>query len=337
MADLGSARSVSWADYDDDGDFDLYISKYNEANSLYRHDATTFSDVAPALGLADAGRGESACWADFDLDGDIDLFLANYLGESRLWRNENHGASFTEIGALVGLNCNGPAVGTAWADLDNDGDPDLCLGGYDGTTRLYRNDFATGNHWLKVHVHGTTANAAGIGARVRCVTGPQVQVRDVGGGNGYLSQNELTLIFGLGSRTLVDTLLVRWPGGGLDRFVNLAVDQTHTLVQGSGQTDVNDTSPVPSTLRLVGNWPNPFNPGTRIAFELPAEGEIELGIYDPRGRRVTVLIDEAWPAGRYEVEWNGRDGSGRNVSAGVYFTRLRGAGRTVTRPLVVVR
>lgn len=341
VAPVALARSVSWADYDDDGDFDLYVANGNSANCLYRRAETSFSDVAPALGLNDSGSGASACWADFDLDGDLDLFLANLAGQCRLWRNENHGASFTEIGAVVGLNYVGLSLGAAWADIDDDGDPDLCIGGfsfagYEETTRIYRNDFATGNHWVKVRVRGVTANASGIGARVRCVSGSLVQVRDVGGGDGYLSQNDLTLIFGLGSRTSVDTLLVRWPSGATDRFCGLGVDQTHVLLQGTGQTDV-DASAVPSILRLLGNWPNPFNPGTQIAFELSNGGSIELALFDTRGRRIRVLIDEALPAGRHAVGWDGRDDSARFVSAGVYFACLRSGGQTVTRPLVLMK
>ena len=343
VAPAASARSVSWADYDNDGDFDLYIANGNSANCLYRRLETAFSEVAPILGLNDSDSGASACWADFDLDGDLDLFLANFVGQCRLWRNENNGASFTEIGALVGLNYIGLSFGAAWADMDDDGDPDLCIGGYsfagyEETTRIYRNDFATGNHWIKIKVQGTDANLCGIGARVRCVAGALVQVRDVGGGDGYLSQNDLTLIFGLGSqKTSVDTLTVRWPGGGSDRFLDLAVDRTHTLLQGSGQTGAPAAAAAPAALRLLGNWPNPFNPRTRIAFELPVAGDVELALFDARGRSVRVLIEERLPAGRHQVDWNGCDGRGRDVPAGVYYASLRSAGDRDARSLVLVR
>lgn len=337
LADAGSARSVSWADYDDDGDFDLFVSKYAEANALYRHDAATFVDVAPGLGLADVGRGESACWADIDLDGDLDLFLANYLGTSRLYRNEDHGAAFAEIGAFVGLDYDGPSVGAAWGDLDDDGDPDLCLGGYDGLTRIYRNDYAPpANHWVKLRLVGTTAPACAIGARVRVTAGPLVQTRDVGGGNGYLSQNDLTLIVGLGSRTVVDSLVVRWTGGGMDRFLGLGVDQTHVLVQGTGVTGVGG-DPVPGAPRIVQNHPNPFNPGTRIVFELPASNEVRLALYDPRGRLVRELSRATWPAGRHAVDWDGRDAAGRDVPAGVYLVRMEAGGATTVMTVSLVR
>lgn len=337
VAPVAMARSVSWADYDNDGNFDLYIANGNSANCLYRFAETSFSDVAPSLGLNDSGSGASACWADFDLDGDLDLFLANFGSQCRLWRNENHGESFTEIGALVGLDYVGLSFGAAWADMDDDGDPDLCLGGfsfagYEETTRIYRNDFTTGNHWVKILLQGVTDNRCGIGTRVRCVAGPLVQVRDVGGGDGYLSQNDRTLIFGLESLTSVDTLRVRWPSGAVERYCGLAVDQTHVLVQGTGQTATDETSVVPSTLRLLGNRPNPFNPCTRIDFEIPVAADVELSLFDTRGRRVVVLVNGMLPAGRHAVDWYGRD-----VAAGVYIARLRSIGTSDTRSLVLVR
>jgi len=338
VSDAGSARSVTWADYDDDGDFDLYVSKYSAANSFYRRDAASFSDVAAALGLDDAGRGESACWADIDLDGDLDLFLANYLGASRLYRSENHGASFTEVGAFVGLDYDGPSVGAAWADYDDDGDPDLCLGGWDGLTRIYRNDYAPAvNHYLKVRLVGDDAPACAIGARVRCVAGGLVQVREVDGGNGYLSQNDRTLIFGLGSEADVDTLEVRWLGGGLDRFLDLDADQTQILLEGTGVTATEDPPALPAAACLLGNRPNPFNPGTTIAFALPEPSAVELAIYDARGRLVIRLVAGERPAGRHEIVWNGQDGRGRDMPSGAYLCRLTTAKRVDTRPLALVR
>ncbi len=330
LADGGSARSVSWVDYDNDEDFDLYISKYNEANSLYRNDGTTFTLVA--AGVNDAGRGESACWADFDLDGDQDLFLANYIGTDRLFLN--NGVSFTDIGDLVGLNFEGYSLGAAWADMDDDGDPDLCVGSYGGTNRIYRNDLNNGNNWLKIQLVGESANISGVGARVRVVAGSLVQVQDVGGRNGYLSQNDLTLIFGLGSESMVDSVFVRWPGGGRDVFLDITPGQTLVLTQWTGVVAVGETPPA---FRLLGNWPNPFNPSTHIAFELPAQGEVELIVFDVRGRKVAVLADGTWPAGRHIVIWDGKDANGRSLPSGVYFCRLRSGEWTASRSLVLLR
>jgi hypothetical protein len=334
--DPGSARSVSWCDYDNDLDFDLYISKYLEANSLYRNGGVTdhFVDVGIAAGVADVGRGESACWADFDLDGDQDLFLANYTDIDRLYRND--AGVFTDIGLVAGLNDNGPSLGAAWGDMDGDGDPDLCVTGYNGSNRVYRNDFSNDHNWLQVVLEGVTANAAAIGARVWVSAGPLAQVQDVGGRNGYLSQNDLALIFGLGSQTEVDTLAVRWPGGGWDYFWHVGVNQRLHITQGSGASAVEELPPRASA-RLLGNWPNPFNPRTSIGFELPTAGEIELAVFDARGRRVALLAVGEWAAGKHTIVWEGTAVEGSCLPSGVYFARLRHGSRTDVMSLVFVK
>ncbi len=68
--------------------------------------------------------------------------------------------------------------------------------------------------------------------------------------------------------------------------------------------------------------PNPFNPTTTIRFDLPMDSQVHLIIYDISGREVMRLVDEVRPAGYYELRWNGRDATGRQVPSGIYFTRL---------------
>ena len=87
---------------------------------------------------------------------------------------------------------------------------------------------------------------------------------------------------------------------------------------------------------MAQNIPNPFNSGTAIRFWLPAEGEVDLAVYNLLGHRVAVLATGRQPAGASEVVWNGLDISGRPLAAGVYFCRLRYAGRMVVRKLVLL-
>lgn len=93
----------------------------------------------------------------------------------------------------------------------------------------------------------------------------------------------------------------------------------------------------PPALALLGNHPNPFNPGTTIRIALPAAGRAVLAIHDVRGRLVRTLHDGVLPAGEHEVRWNGVDRAGRRVASGVYRARLTAGGRSVTRPLAVLR
>jgi len=85
------------------------------------------------------------------------------------------------------------------------------------------------------------------------------------------------------------------------------------------------------------NYPNPFNPRTRIDFLLPEPAQVELYVYDLLGRRVTSLLEGQCPAGLHSVEWDGTDRYGRRVASGVYFYRLSTPGVTETRKMVLLK
>lgn len=97
------------------------------------------------------------------------------------------------------------------------------------------------------------------------------------------------------------------------------------------------SAPLPTAWALRQPFPNPFNPRTTIAFDLPEAATVRLEVFDIAGRLVDVLLrDEMFTAGRWEAVWQGRDGSGRKVAAGVYFCRLEAGGyRATTRMLLV--
>jgi aminopeptidase N len=90
-------------------------------------------------------------------------------------------------------------------------------------------------------------------------------------------------------------------------------------------------------ISLSQNSPNPFTPGTSIAFSLPKALDVDLSIYDVRGREVTNLVGERLDAGKHTVTWDGRDAFNRRVAPGVYWYSLRADGGVLTRKMVMVR
>jgi|GEM_PF-6847570 len=99
-------------------------------------------------------------------------------------------------------------------------------------------------------------------------------------------------------------------------------------------------SAVPSvtTARLLNAYPNPFNPHTTIAFDLPVEQTVSLRVYDVGGRVISTLLDdETAPAGLNKVVWRGRDESGRTVPAGLYFYRLESGSYSETKRVVLLK
>jgi len=112
------------------------------------------------------------------------------------------------------------------------------------------------------------------------------------------------------------------------------------------ESDGEEESGMPRNFSLSQNYPNPFNPSTTITFEIPdpEQGKTgaekirtELSIFDIRGKLVKVMLDESLPAGRYQVTWDGRNGSRAVVSSGIYFYRIRTDSFISTRKMTLVK
>ena len=94
----------------------------------------------------------------------------------------------------------------------------------------------------------------------------------------------------------------------------------------------------PAAVLTLGNAPNPFNPMTTVFFVLDAPGDAVLRIHDVRGRTLRTFRRGGLNAGtRYEVTWNGRDESGRDLPSGVYLCQLEAHGNTVTKRMSLIR
>lgn len=94
---------------------------------------------------------------------------------------------------------------------------------------------------------------------------------------------------------------------------------------------------LPSAPRLLGAVPNPFNPTTRLSFELAAAGHVRLRVYDAAGRLVATLVNEYRPTGRNDVMWDGRNSAGHQLATGIYMYRLEAAGTVLSRSMALVK
>jgi len=94
---------------------------------------------------------------------------------------------------------------------------------------------------------------------------------------------------------------------------------------------------VPTVFSLDGNYPNPFNPSTTIRFSLPQQENVRLEIFGVDGRLARVLLDEPMGAGRHEIIWSGRDGSGHMAASGVYFYRIRAGGFHAVQKMTLMK
>ena len=149
----GQCWGAAWADYNNDGNLDIYTGSYRAGcNHLFLNSGPpdyTFTDVAQFLGV-DQGdsRAQGLAWADMDNDGDMDLYVGNWARPASLFRNSGSpNYTFTEVATSYGVDNVDfgiyvrSAGGVAWGDFDNDGLLDLYLGRYypDEPDRLYWN------------------------------------------------------------------------------------------------------------------------------------------------------------------------------------------------------
>ncbi len=108
-------------------------------------------------------------------------------------------------------------------------------------------------------------------------------------------------------------------------------------VVATSYSDIDDDLALPEITELKGNYPNPFNPETEIAFSLATAGNVKIDIFDIRGRRVKRLVDEQYSAGNHSVIWKGDDDRNRNIGSGIYFYRMHSGDYQATGKMILLK
>jgi hypothetical protein len=101
--------------------------------------------------------------------------------------------------------------------------------------------------------------------------------------------------------------------------------------------DEDNATVVPFKFTLQQNYPNPFNPSTEIVFSIPSQQQVDLIVFDVLGRRVKTLLTRKLKAGEYNITWDGTDLSGNQVATGLYFYKLVGEEKTMTKKMLLVK
>ena len=253
------AMGIDAARFRNDSTLGIAIGNFaNEMNALYVLRPATrdlvFTDEAVSEGLGPASRQLlkfGLFFFDYDLDGRLDVLTANghlaeeieriqpgvhYRQPAQLFWNAGGAAGTTFVPVDVahsGADLARPVVGrgSAYADIDGDGDPDVVITQINGPPMLLRNDQKLGHHWVRFQLRGTRSNRDAIGAWVTVRSGGMTQSRQVMPTRSYLSQSELPITFGLGGGNRVDEVIVTWPGGRTQTVDAVKLDSLNQVTE----------------------------------------------------------------------------------------------------------
>ncbi len=201
---LGWAWDASTFDYENDGDLDLLVLNGTEGKPL-------------ASSVDQKGFVKSH------------EFLTQHANQNNVCFL-SQGRYYYDVSGKCELAYKGNSRGSAWFDLDNDGDLDVAINDYDGPGRIFENAQDAGNQWIRFQLVGTRSNHDAIGARVEIQFGDgQKSFSQVVSGKGFLSQNPMILHFGLGKTKEVDAVIITWPAGLQQTLKKLPTGKLHII------------------------------------------------------------------------------------------------------------
>lgn len=346
--DLQDGQVWNFIDYDNDGDLDACLTNYASSvtNRLYRNNNGTYERMTAAqVGtiVSDLGLFLANNWGDFDNDGDQDCFITRQ-GANPLYYNNNGDGTFTRLDNTAFAQNPGNNFGATAADYDKNGTLDLYVTGGTASNGLYKNELTNGYSWVNIKCIGggpqsNLSNKSAIGTKVKAkatINGVSVwQFREVLAQNSFNSMNMLNVHMGFGNATVIDSLVIIWPGGLKEVYTNVQPNDFYNATEGQGIVSgiISFGSTVnPDEFKLFQNYPNPFNPVTQIGYELTKGSKISLKIYDILGKEIRTLVSEFQPAGNYKITFDGE-----GLSSGTYIYKLSAGEFSLTKRMTLLK
>jgi signal transduction histidine kinase len=216
-----STNAVTFADINNDGTLDFFVTSREGRNFLYSNHTEyndtnwIFNDVTFSYNLYDSSTSYGSVIADFTNDGWQDIYITN-IGANQFYLNKN-GKSFEKVfeeNLGDSRKSKGYSTGAAYADYDLDGDLDLFVSNKDTFCLLYTNPI-NDSSFIKFRIHGISSNRDAIGTRIELYQNNHISdnnyliaAREISGGSGYLSLNDLVVHFGLDTISIVDARII---------------------------------------------------------------------------------------------------------------------------------
>lgn len=251
------SMGVALADYNNDGSLDIFVTNFeSEQNTLYRNIGSRgFMDVSAESRVAQPAKpfvGWGTSFVDFDNDGWLDLFAANghvypqmefvksdttagFRQPFLLHRNLGNG-KFDDSSASSGLRALPmySSRGAAFGDLNNDGLVDIVVANLGDLPLVLLNTSENKNHRASIRLIEDGKNKDAIGSRITLKTDKRALIQEVQAGSSYISQNDLRLHFGLGDDEKIESLVIRWSDGKIEKISGAEPDRFITIHQQKG-------------------------------------------------------------------------------------------------------
>lgn len=340
LRDGAQGWSTASGDIDNDGDMDLFVMNYDVNSHLWvNNGAGVFTDIMSTSGIAATTTffGTNATFHDFDNDGFTDLLIT---GDNHFIYHNNGNSTFTLVSPNPFPYSNHKVTALAVGDLNGDGRLDGYASYCDLFTspsssrddKLWMNTTSNSNHWVMFDLIGGGipgySNKSAIGTIVK-IYGPWgVQVREVRGGEAYGVQNTFAAHFGLGAETSIDSVVIVWPSGIVDRPVNNPVDGHIVVNEGSFPTSASAAYIHPFRLNF---GPNPMQEQLTVnLYNTDAYGlqNMTVEIFDLSGK--IVYAKEGLESNSFVINREG-------MTAGVYLFNVRVGKNTIATEKLVVR
>lgn len=230
--DGGNSVGACWGDYDNDGFIDLFVANAsNENNFLYHNNGNeTFTKITTGKVVNDKGHSHGCNWVDVDNDGDKDLYVTNDLGLKYLYINDGKGNLDRKTNEALAINF-GKSFGQAWADFDKDGDMDVFVSTHGNDKNMLFCNRGNTNKWINIKLVGTVSNRDAIGARLQIKCNGEWQTSQVTAQSGFSGQNSLRQHFGLATATIIDSILIHWPSGVIQKMAYQSVNTFITITE----------------------------------------------------------------------------------------------------------